>query len=306
MSRIAIWGPRPRLYRAARISRTECSTFGAWMPPSVSRSQIDALGLRLVKADVPAGPDLDALARLQDEYMRPLEETGRVLRDELGEGGHIQFRSVDLTMSNRLKTTGPILDKLRRNTKLSRMQDIVGFRIVGNLTLVQQDQLVRKIAAAFPRSKIVDRRKSPMHGYRAVHVIADADGFPVEIQVRTIFQDLWAQMMERLGDGIGREIRYGELPAGLSDEERSSVQLIVDRLKELSDEMAEHDRVSTLWKRCAERLELQRSQARQYRTRRLKRAVERSVSECASLSQQTREQARRVRTAFARLTGIAT
>jgi hypothetical protein len=39
------------------------------------------------------------------------------------------------------------------------------------------------------------------------------DGFIVEIQVRTTLQDLWAQAVERLADEVGREIRYGGVPA---------------------------------------------------------------------------------------------
>jgi hypothetical protein len=35
---------------------------------------------------------------------------------------------------------------------------------------------------------------------------------PVEIQIRTLLQDLWAQVLERLGDHLGRDIRYGSWP----------------------------------------------------------------------------------------------
>jgi hypothetical protein len=34
-------------------------------------------------------------------------------------------------------------------------------------------------------------------------------GLPVEVQVRTPLQDLWAQITERLGDAWGRGLRYG-------------------------------------------------------------------------------------------------
>jgi hypothetical protein len=52
-----------------------------------------------------------------------------------------------------------------------------------------------------------------MHGYRAVHVIVEQDGCLVETQVRTKMQLLWAEIVERLGDRWGRQIRYGDLPA---------------------------------------------------------------------------------------------
>jgi hypothetical protein len=37
-------------------------------------------------------------------------------------------------------------------------------------------------------------------------------GLPVEVQIRTELQDLWAQVFERLADRWGRSIRYGGEP----------------------------------------------------------------------------------------------
>ena len=94
------------------------------------------------------------------------------------------------------------------------MQDVVGLRLVSNLVLVQQDRLTRDLRALFPASRIVDRRKRPSHGYRAVHLIVDLNGIPVEIQIRTHYQHLWADITERLADAWGRGIRYGRPPQG--------------------------------------------------------------------------------------------
>jgi ppGpp synthetase/RelA/SpoT-type nucleotidyltranferase len=49
-------------------------------------------------------------------------------------------------------------------------------------------------------------------------VIPRVDGHPIEIQVRTPLQDLWAQTIERLADRVGRAIRYGERPVGMTGE----------------------------------------------------------------------------------------
>lgn len=118
----------------------------------------------------------------------------------------------------RLKTTNTIIEKLRRErTRLSEMQDIAGLRIVRDIGLVEQDQLVAGIVGLFPQAKVVDRRKRPSHGYRAVHVVATVDRYIVEIQVRTGMQDLWAQALERLADRAGREIRYGGIPEGCEE-----------------------------------------------------------------------------------------
>ena len=95
---------------------------------------------------------------------------------------------------------------------LSRMQDIAGARLVAEMNWTEQDQLVARIVELFPSAEVKDRRAEPSYGYRAVHVIVEVDRRLVEIQVRTVLQDLWAQVVERLADRWGRGIRYGDLP----------------------------------------------------------------------------------------------
>lgn len=123
-----------------------------------------------------------------------------------------------LEATTRVKTIGTLIDKLRREQRmeLSRLQDLAGARIVIDGGREDQDRVTELIVAAFrdaPKTpKVVDRRTDPRYGYRAVHVIAFPDGVPVEIQVRTQFQDSWAQIVESLGDRWGRAIRYGGQP----------------------------------------------------------------------------------------------
>lgn len=119
-----------------------------------------------------------------------------------------------LSPTGRLKTTHTMREKLQRGTRLSAMQDVAGVRVTipSESSRLVQDSVVRQIQHAFPDSRVRDRRDSPTHGYRAVHVIVDEDNCPVEIQVRTHLQDLWAQVVERLADLWGRGIRYGEPP----------------------------------------------------------------------------------------------
>jgi ppGpp synthetase/RelA/SpoT-type nucleotidyltranferase len=42
-----------------------------------------------------------------------------------------------------------------------------------------------------------------------VHVVARIGGKLVEIQIRTQFQHLWAQLSEGLADSLGHELKYG-------------------------------------------------------------------------------------------------
>lgn len=235
--------------------------------------------------------------------MQPLEATGAILREKLNLTALGTFRGVALTASNRLKTTGPIIDKLRRKTRLSSMQDIVGYRIVGDLTLRQQDELVTELRKCFSDARVVDRRARPMHGYRAVHVIAQVDGFPVEIQVRTLPQDGWAQIMERYGDLYGREIRYGELPTGLKPSELRSMVKIKDRLTRVGDELAS---VEIGWDRLQsldQKVELLRRQRAQHQTRRIRLSLESAEQERAEVKQEYDLVVRRLNAAIKELTG---
>jgi ppGpp synthetase/RelA/SpoT-type nucleotidyltranferase len=68
-----------------------------------------------------------------------------------------------------------------------------------------------------------------------VHVVVSLDDVNVEVQVRTIGQHVWADLMERLADRLGREIRYGEpvpMRPGTSPE---AGRVIVDAMMSLAE-----------------------------------------------------------------------
>lgn len=123
-------------------------------------------------------------------------------------------RKLDVRPTSRLKTVGTIVDKVKREPtmSLSRMQDIAGLRIVEEFDRVSQEELARQVEALYPGARRIDRRATPSHGYRAIHVVVPVDVCWVEVQIRTRLQDLWAQLVERLGDAWGRQIRYGGQP----------------------------------------------------------------------------------------------
>jgi len=68
------------------------------------------------------------------------------------------------------------------------------------------------VATAFPGASVIDRRDNPSHGYRAVHIIAEISGKPVEIQVWTALQHLWAEVSEKSSDVLDPTIKYGGGP----------------------------------------------------------------------------------------------
>ncbi len=107
------------------------------------------------------------------------------------------------------KSTTAIVEKLKRESvRLSQIQDIAGVRLVVP-RIERQDQVVAQLVQKFARTAVVDRRSRPSHGYRAVHVIVYLEGVPVEIQVRTALQHLWAELSEKLSDLFDPSIKYG-------------------------------------------------------------------------------------------------
>jgi ppGpp synthetase/RelA/SpoT-type nucleotidyltranferase len=165
---------------------------------------MDKLGKRLAADDVVSDEDLDLLLEVLTSYQAALDETQTRLR-------HLGY-----SPTSRTKTTSVLIDKLRReHSSLKSVQDIAGTRIICS-DRDEQDEIVEAVlrcfADGFRPPKVKDRRTEPSHGYRAVHLVVTVQDLPVEIQIRTQSQDLWAQIVESLGDRWGRQIRYGEPP----------------------------------------------------------------------------------------------
>jgi ppGpp synthetase/RelA/SpoT-type nucleotidyltranferase len=190
------------------------------MPLPFGKNQIDKLGERLAAATEPTDEDL---AKLEELIIAHAEVVTQVrgmltsLEDELA----------GVSITGRAKTTQTIIDKVGRNhTRLSSMEDLAGVRVVAPMLLDAQEYVVSTVVTLFTSGesvpKVIDRRSDPRSGYRAVHVIAKVDGLTVEIQIRTHWQDAWANMFERAADEYGRAIRYGGPPTpkpGQSQEE---------------------------------------------------------------------------------------
>ena len=163
------------------------------MTNNLSKTQVDKLGDRLRKGDI-----TEADLRLLDDYRRSFSEAYefvvRAIRNDLG-----------LEPTGRpAKSTTSIIEKLlRESIRLSQVQDIAGCR------LVEQNGTVTLLQKLFQGVTVVDRRKNPSHGYRAVHLIVRHEGKLVEIQVRTSLQHLWAELCEKEADVFDPLIKYG-------------------------------------------------------------------------------------------------
>lgn len=167
----------------------------------LSGNQIDQLGRRLRASQSPAPDDLEMLEALLNEHAVALHDVEEKLRE------------LDLEPHGRLKTSDNIIGKLRRgHDSLRGIHDLAGTRVVHRMSLTEQDRFGERILQVCGDARLIDRRSTPSYGYRALHVVTRVDGRWVEIQLRTLYQDTWAQVMEKLGDIWGRQIRYGEEP----------------------------------------------------------------------------------------------
>jgi putative GTP pyrophosphokinase len=163
---------------------------------SLSTAAVDQLGERLRKGITV--DDLRALDQYRRAFRTDYDAVISAIRDVL-----------TLEPSGRpAKSTSAIVDKLRRGSmRLSQMQDIAGCRLVVTDTL-GQNEAVNRLVGMFPAA-VVDRREKPSHGYRAVHVVVRLTRRPIEIQVRTVLQHLWAEFSEKAADAFGIEVKYG-------------------------------------------------------------------------------------------------
>lgn len=164
----------------------------------LSKSQIDALGQRLRDAEV-----TEADIQLLDEYRRSFGQTYETIVGRIGDELHLE------PTGRPAKSTRSVIEKLRRESmRLTQMQDIAGCRIVVS-GFKEQEEAVNSLRSIFPKARLVDRRKNPSHGYRAVHLICRLDDKPIEIQVRTLLQHQWAELSEKVADHLDPAIKYG-------------------------------------------------------------------------------------------------
>jgi GTP pyrophosphokinase len=118
---------------------------------------------------------------------------------------------IELEPSGRpAKSTNSLIEKLKRESiRLTQVQDIAGCRVIVS-NILEQDRVIGSLLfGAFPEARVVDRRAEPSYGYRAIHVIVEIFGKMVEIQVRTMFQHIWAEISEKYADLYGSDIKYG-------------------------------------------------------------------------------------------------
>jgi putative GTP pyrophosphokinase len=215
------------------LSATPSAGRSTWHTCPMNNSELDRLGERLRIGITP--DDLTALDTFRRGFRHSYDSVVDRIRTELG-----------LQASGRpAKSTAAIVDKLRRGSmRLTQMQDIAGCRIVVP-DITTQSQLVGQLETMF-KVAVIDRRAKPSHGYRAIHLIVRSTDLPVEIQLRTDLQHVWAELSEKLADAYGIALKYGGGPDRIRNTLNNSSALIAEFEKILDIDGGKDERVQQL------------------------------------------------------------
>lgn len=174
----------------------------------ISKNQLDKLGDRLKAHDGPSSEDVEMLSSYQSQMEPLLLETMDIVRN-------CESYS-ELEFTSRQKQLPSIVAKLRRSsTKLSQMQDIVGFRaVVDDFYGLHEMEDIADELEQLGHWRLIDRTKVPSNGYRAYHLIHATSLNPIEFQLRTELQHQWAELSE-LFERTSPGTKYGRGPEGI-------------------------------------------------------------------------------------------
>ncbi|MBF6620327.1 MAG: RelA/SpoT domain-containing protein [Patulibacter sp.] len=207
-----------------------------------SKGAVDRAGRRLADACIgSANPidgrvaiNIDAFEGVEDflatiEVIRPWRQAHAYPLRKASANLRSYVRNVpDAQVSQRLKKFATIVDKLARleRMKLSRMEDIGGCRVVVP-DMAESRDLARRLKKNWTITRDRDYVLDPKpDGYRARHLVAIKDGRFIEVQIRTVLQDFWANTVERDGrrDGVG--LKFGKGSAAVREQYRQISELM--------------------------------------------------------------------------------
>jgi putative GTP pyrophosphokinase len=150
----------------------------------------------------------DALTWWRSLHARPLSTVAANLRYHVGQVDGRVLGRVEVTQ--RLKRLTTMIDKLvRERGRVTQMHDIGGVRaLLPSLTHIYlvRRRLLKSWTIIRERDYIAKPKAS---GYRALHLIVQRKGFPIEVQLRTIAQDIWANTVEEQSRERGVGFKFG-------------------------------------------------------------------------------------------------
>jgi putative GTP pyrophosphokinase len=150
----------------------------------------------------------EALTWWRSLHARPLSAVAANLRYHVDRGeGRVGER---IEVTQRLKRLDTLIGKLgRERGNVTQMQDIGGVRaVLPSLrhVYVVRRRLLKSWGIVRERDYIAEPKSS---GYRALHVIVRRMGYPIEVQLRTVGQDAWANTVEETSRQVGMDLKFG-------------------------------------------------------------------------------------------------
>lgn len=130
------------------------------------------------------------------------------------------------SVKSRIKEPESLIRTMELKGKaLEEITDIIGIRIICNFIDDVYDIVneLKQYLIIIEETDYIDHPKK--NGYRSYHIIADMDGIPVEIQVRTLAIDFWATLEHRM--------RYKK--------NIENTEVIEGKLKDVAEEVAALD-----------------------------------------------------------------
>ncbi len=174
--------------------------------------------------------DIGLVEAWRSEHAGPLRNANANLRHYVKP--HSASSPAIVSVTQRLKKFSTILDKQCRfpTMRLTKMEDIGGVRAI----LPSQeaaDEVSRRLRKNWKVSRYRDYVRTPKDsGYRALHLTVLKQGLPIEVQLRTYLQDVWANQVE--GDSRRRRIDY---KSGLGAQEVHDYYVAVSELFAMSE-----------------------------------------------------------------------
>jgi putative GTP pyrophosphokinase len=210
---------------AARFSKSQVDSAGRWLrdlarlPSEEQESRLASDPDWLLEAD-------EILDWWRRDHAYPLTKVNAKLRHYLAPYGTFK-------VTQRLKKWPTIISKLQRHPtmRLSAMQDVGGLRAV-----LPSQQAVDAVADRLQknwRDQLVAEydyvRVPKKSGYRAIHLVVMQDERRIEIQLRTPWQDMWAQSAEEDTARLGLGLKFGLGPDDLREYYRLTADVITAR-----------------------------------------------------------------------------
>lgn len=209
----------------------------------ISRGSVDRAGQLLrewYESGVLSGQDVqDASAVLNDyrsQIKDPLKKVVMGLRSAVRTAGS------EVLVSERLKRQPRIIGKLIRfpRMQLTYMQDIGGCRAI-----LPDPASVDNVRRRIERQKSEVVRINdynvdvPSSGYRAVHIVVRREGALVEVQLRTVRQQMWADLVEELDKAYRLNLKNEDGPGEVLDYLRTfgSILAMIDRTGTVDPEL---------------------------------------------------------------------